>query len=83
MQLVIDIQREQDLQLLLSLLERLGIAHYQSVTPKVGERRRQGAEDAANQKKDAKPDIAEPQSHPALAHTFLPIDTIKSIYPDQ
>lgn len=81
MQIIVDIQREQDLPLLLSLLERMGIAHYQAVVPKNSKHQEKSTDEIADKKKNGNLNVTVPAS--IENSTFLPIDSIKSIYPNQ
>ena len=76
MQLVLDIQREEDLQLLLPLLERLGIAYQrQSPSLKVSKEEGERAKKTTGQILEA--------AAPQLRDAFVPLATVKSLYPDE
>lgn len=77
MRLVLDIQQEQDLQLLLPLLERLGIAYQRQLLP-----RKPGKQEGVEANKATGP-VVEAPSEGAGAAAFQPLATIKALYPDE
>ena len=78
MQILLDIQQEKDLQVLLPLLERLGIA-YQWQTPARKTRKQEGEE--PNKAAGQLPETAELPTQDAGA--FIPLATVKALYPDE